>query len=156
MKEKNYNDKIYLSNRNTYFINKYFTLFFLLICLSIMFIEIILLDIEYKVLMFTTLICCIPVIYFLFLKNFLYLKHLYIQNGKLFAEERGKKVQIHLENIYKFKRNYFFYHSGLYCLQLKSKTDFGKKIYFTIEILKKQNKPLDILKKYLNFDLSDM
>ncbi len=150
MKAENYNDKIYLSNRSTYFINKYVTSFFLLICFCIISIEIVIADFEYKVLMLTTLICCIPVIYFLFLKKFLFLKHLYIENGKIFAEDRGNRIQIHLENIYKFKRSYFFYHSGLFCLHLKNKTDFGKKIYFTIEILKKHNKPHEILKKYLS------
>jgi len=149
-------EKIYLSNRSTYFINKYVTSFFVLIVIVIMFLLIIFMSVEYIGLMILTLLCFIPVIYWLFLIKFLFIKHLYIENGKLFAEERGKRVQIHLENINKFKRSYFFYHSGLFCLYLNQRTDFGKKIYFTIEILKKHNNPSDFLKKYLNFDLSDL
>ena len=134
MNSKSKNDKFYISNRSTYFINKYITSVFFLIVVIIMLFIIIFTAAEYILIMFGTLILFIPIVYWLFLSKFLFIKHLYIENDKLYAEDRGKKIQIHLENIQKFRRNYFFYHSGLYCLILKKKTDFGKKIYFTIEV----------------------
>ena len=83
--------------------------------------------------------------YWLAIRKFLWLKKLYIEQEKLIAEDRGKKINIRIENIDKISRNYFFYHAGLYCIKLRQKSDFGSELYFTVDILNKKPRPIDHL-----------
>jgi len=140
----------YISNQQTYLINKYLTSVFVLIVFIILTISIFAIVNEYKVFILITLLFSMIIIYFTFINKFLFLKRLYIEDNKLFAEERGVKKQIFKTEIKNIKRNKFFYHSGLYCLSLNNKSKFNGKIYFTTKVFKNIN-PSKIISANVKF-----
>ena len=116
--------KIFISSEKTYFINKYVVTAFFVICYLILLFSIIFMTVEYKLIFIGTLVLMFLLSYWSAIRKFLWLKKLYIEQEKLIAEDRGKKINIRIENIDKISRNYFFYHAGLYCIKLRQKSDF--------------------------------
>lgn len=137
--------KIFISSEINYFINKYLVTAFIVICLVILLFSIIFITAEYKLVMLSTWILAAFFCYWLAVRKFFWLKRLYIEDHKLVAEQWGKKINIALSDIEKITRNYFYYQAGLYCIKLKEKSDFGKKIYFTVDVFWKKNKLIDLL-----------
>jgi hypothetical protein len=137
--------KRFISSETNYFINKYLVTIFILMCLLILLLSIIFISAEGKLIMLGTWVLAVFLCYWLAVRKFFWLKRLYIEDHKLIAEDRGKRINIAITDIEKISRSYFYYQAGLYCIKLKERSDFGKNIYFTVDVFWKKNKLINLL-----------